>query len=69
MWGFVFIPCFVASLPPSFVYACTFVLQIYERRSNMIKGKEAKKWKFITPHMMSEEEEKGDSFVHHKPSW
>ena len=35
----------------------------------MVKAKEAKIWKFITPHVMSEEEEEGDSFIRHWPSW
>ena len=36
----------------------------------MVKAKEAKKWKLITPEsdIMSEEED-GDLFVHHRPSW
>ena len=45
-----------------------FVRQIYERRSNVVKEKEAEKWKHVTPDM-SEEEEEGDSFIRHQPSW
>ena len=44
-------------------------VQVYERRSQVVKPKEAKNWKFITPEMMSEEEEDGDSFIRHRPSW
>ncbi|CAI8031455.1 hypothetical protein GBAR_LOCUS17848 [Geodia barretti] len=43
--------------------------RIYERRTRTVKAKEAKNWKFITPDMMSEEEEEGGSFIRHKPSW
>jgi len=44
-------------------------MQIFERRSKMVKAREAKSWKLVSPDMMSEEEAEGDDFVRHRPSW
>ncbi len=35
----------------------------------MVKAREAKSWKLISPDMMSEEEAEGDDFVRQQPSW
>ena len=34
----------------------------------MVKAKEAKIWKQVTPDMMSEEEAEGDEFIRHRPN-
>ena len=46
-------------------------LQLFERRAKVLKKKSAELnlWRYITPDMMSEEEEDGDGFVRHSFSW
>ena len=49
----------------------TFNTGIYTicRRAKMVKPREIKHWKDITPDMMSEEEAEGDDFIRHRPTW
>ena len=35
----------------------------------MVKAKEAKTWRMVTPDMMSEEEAEGNEFIRHRPDW
>ena len=46
------------------------ILQSYERRGSVVRpGKESELWESITAEMMSEEEEHGDSYIRHQPSY
>ena len=43
-------------------------LQCYERRGKEVIGsREAKRWSEVTPSMMSDEEEQGDTYIRHLP--
>ena len=44
-------------------------MQLFERRARGVRQKEQKHWKHVTADMMSEEEESGDGFIRHQPSW
>ena len=50
-------------------FLCYHILQLFERRAKVVKAREIKNWKDITPEMMSEEEAEGDEFIRHRPSW
>ena len=49
---------------------CTNALQAFERRARFVRaGREADKWKSVTPDMMSEEEKREDFYVRHQPEY
>ena len=43
-------------------FLCYHILQLFERRAKVVKAREIKIWKDITPEMMSEEEAVFGSF-------
>ena len=45
-------------------------MQSYERRGAVVRaGRESELWEGVTPDMMSEEEEDGEGYVRHQPSY
>lgn len=52
------------------MFYLSFLSQSFERRGSVVRsGRESELWEEVTPDMMSEEEEEGNGYIRHPPSY